>query len=121
MNEVRPGQAVQGSAIYCEDGSYLFTPYEKNNAENIKMLVLATTEHGKLECSKKKVRMVLTIDRTDPITVISSFMRAFTYLARVFQTDKRVKKMYAMAEKAKPHEIEKPKPKEDDVEIPTFG
>ena len=119
--QVPVGKSIKGSAIYGEDGSYIFTPYEEGKPENAHWVPLATVENGKLECTKKKVRMVLTMNRADLPLVVSTFTRAFGKLAGK-TSDSRVKKMYKLAVSASPHEIKAEKVEEEkEEEIPTFG
>ena len=115
--QVPVGKSIKGSAIYGEDGTYIFTPYSEGKPENATWVTLATVENGKLECTKKKVRMVLTMNRADLPLVISTFTQAFGRLAGK-TTDSRLKKMYKLAVSASPHEIKAEKVEE---EIPTFG
>lgn len=101
-------KTIKGSAIYGDDGSYIFTPYAEGQPENVSWLPLSTVKYGKLECSKKKVRMVLTMERTDLPLVHTSFITAFAQLARAFN-DNKVLKMYKAAANMKPCEVKKEK------------
>lgn len=114
-------KTVKGSAIYNDDGTYIFTPYEEGKPENVNWLPLATVENGKLECSKKKIRMVLTCDRTELGDATSKFARAYAQLVARSQ-DKRVQKLYIKSAEKRPHELkEEAKKVANDVnEITTF-
>lgn len=57
-------KVVKGSALIDDFGGVTFTPYDSNPAENSPWTLLASTEAGKLQCSKKKLNLVVTIDRT---------------------------------------------------------
>ena len=105
-------KTIKGSAIFSEDGTYIFTPYSEGKPENVSWLPLATVANGKLECSKKKIRMVLTMERSDLPLVLETFTKAFGQLARK-TLDKRVIKIYKAAATEKPCEIntkEEPEP-----------
>lgn len=97
-------KTIRGSAIYGEDGTYIFTPYAQGQPENVTWLPLATVENGKLECSKKKIRVVLTMNRADLPHVLSTFTQAFAKLAKK-TADRRVQKTYAAAAKEKPCKV----------------
>lgn len=122
-------KSIKGSAIYNDDGTYIFTPYDEGKPENVNWLPLATVENGKLECSKKKVRMVLTCDRMDLGQVVSVFTKAFGRLA-ARTIDSRVKKLFRASAEKRPHELKnmlKNTPsdfvnqEEEDEIIPTHG
>ena len=111
--QIQSGKSIKGSAIYGEDGTYIFTPYAEGKPENANWLPLATVENGKLECSKKKVRMVLTMDRADLPLVTQTFIRAFGQLVGK-TSDKRVQKMYKAAASQRPSDVK------TETEIPMF-
>ena len=67
-------KVVKGSALIDDYGGVTFTPYENNPAENSPWTVLATSSNGKLQCSKKKVNLVVTIERNDNINEVLSFL-----------------------------------------------
>jgi len=58
---------LKGSALIDEIGNVLFTPYQNNPAENTPWTILAVTANGKLQCSKRKVNLVVTLDRTGDV------------------------------------------------------
>ena len=114
-------KTIKGSAIYGEDGTYIFTPYSEGKPENVSWLPLATVTNGKLECSKKKVRVVLTMPRADLSDVILAFTKALGTIARK-TTDRKVLKLYKAAASQKPCAIAKKKAQkqeeeEDDEEV----
>lgn len=118
QRQVPVGKSIAGSAIYGEDGTYVFTPYAESSPEKAIWVPLATVENGKLECSKNKVRIMLTMDRADFPTVIQTFVRAFGKLIGR-TSDKRVQKMYKMAATERPSKITE-RPAKAETEIPTF-
>ena len=99
-------KSIKGSAIFSEDGTYIFTPYSEGKPENVSWLPLATVTNGKLDCSKKKVRMVLCMERTDLPLVLNSFTKAFAQLAKM-TLDSKVKKIYKAAATEKPCKVKK--------------
>lgn len=121
-------KSIKGSAIFSEDGTYIFTPYAEGKPENVAWLPLATVENGKLDCSKKKVRMVLTMDRADLPLVLETFTKTFGKLAKA-TLDKRVKKLYKAAATEKPCDVKAPQPpkgaamqaESDDEEVRPFA
>lgn len=117
-------KVIKGSAVYTDDGACIFTPYEEGKPENVTWIQLASADCGKLDCSKKKVRVVLCMDRTSPDQVVSKFIGAIGKLIREFNNPK-IQSLYNKAATMKPCEIEAPQPpkgegmrKED--EIPMF-
>lgn len=101
-------KTIKGSAIYGEDGTYIFTPYSEGKPENVSWLPLATVTNGKLECSKKKVRVVLTMPRADLNDVILAFTKAFGAIAKK-TIDRKVLKLYKAAASEKPCALAKKK------------
>lgn len=69
-------KVVRGSALIDDFGGVTFTPYDSNPAENSPWTILATSPHGKLQCSRKKISLVITFDRPDSVQeAISSLQR----------------------------------------------
>lgn len=113
-------KSIPGSAVFLEDGSHIFTPYEKGKEENVNWLALLNVDNGKLECSKKRIRMVLVCDRTDLDDAMAKFTRAFSKLCSG-SNSRAVKKMYSAAAEKSPHEIKKKNNGKEQEEIPTHG
>lgn len=118
-------KVVQGSAHYADDNTMVFIPYRRNNPENITWFPLATTSCGKIECTKKKVRMTITLNRQDRTCIYAQMLSIAGNLLAHFLHDRMVARLYKMAETMLPCEIETPQPpkgegmrKED--EIPMF-
>ena len=104
-------KSIKGSAIFGEDGTYIFTPYSQGQPENVAWLPLATVKNGKLDCSKKKIRMVLTMERSDLPLVLETFTKAFGQLSKAF-IDRKVERLYKAAAKEKPCEIKETQPEQ---------
>lgn len=68
-------KVVKGSALIDDFGGVTFTPYESNPAENSPWTVLTTSAWGKLQCSKKKVNLVVTVERTDDVGMLMSVLQ----------------------------------------------
>jgi len=112
-------KTVKGSAFYDDNGGYIFTPYEQGKPENVTWLPLKTVENGKLECSKNKVRIVLTIKRGDIGFVCTAFSTALGKLISAFMMEKRIQSIYLKAKDMKPCEIEAAET--DEEEQPMHG
>lgn len=63
-------KVLRGSALIDELGTVLFTPYQNNPTENTPWTLLAVSANGKLQCSKKKVNLVITLNRTSDIDLL---------------------------------------------------
>lgn len=93
-------KVVKGSALIDDFGGVTFTPYESNPAENSPWTLLATSPHGKLQCSKKKVNLVVTIERPASIQeVISMLQRESAGLVSELVTNKTQRKYEKAAER----------------------
>lgn len=115
-------KSIKGSAFYDDNGGCIFTPYETGKAENITWLLLKEVKFGKLECSKNKVRVTLSVERGDIGAVCSQFTLAIGQLIAAFMNNKHIKYMYEKAKDMKPCEIDaETEPLPEDDEIPTFG
>ena len=68
-------KVVKGSALIDDYGGVTFTPYDSNPAENSPWVVLATSSNGKLQCTKKKVNLVITINRPAEIQEVISVLQ----------------------------------------------
>lgn len=77
-------QRVRGSAIYYQDGSYSFTPYNTNPTENSKWYKLADCRYGKLQMTQKVVQMLITVPVTDPDNIVKEFHNRSAELAGKF-------------------------------------
>lgn len=102
------------------DGTYIFTPYANGKEENVNWLALLNVENGKLECSKKRVRVVLACDRTDLADAMFKFTRAFAKIV-AGSNNKRVVKLYKVAAEKSPHELKQKNNGKEQEEIPTHG
>lgn len=120
-------KVVRGSAHYADDDTMVFIPYQRNNPENITWLPLATTSCGKIECTKKKVRMTITLNRQDRTSVYTQMLTIAGNLLARFLHDRVAARLYEMAETKLPCEVKVHKHpkgegmcKEDEDEIPMF-
>ncbi len=68
-------KVVKGSALIDDFGGVTFTPYDSNPAENSPWVVLATSSAGKLQCTKKKVNLVVTINRPAQVQEVISLLQ----------------------------------------------
>lgn len=68
-------KVVKGSALIDDYGGVTFTPYDSNPAENSPWVVLATSSSGKLQCTKKKVNLVVTINRPAQVQEVISLLQ----------------------------------------------
>lgn len=92
---------VKGSALIDDFGGVTFTPYDNNPAENSPWTVLQTSAFGKLQCSKRKVNLVVTLDRqADVSTLISMLNRQSSQLVASLVTE-RVRRLYVKSERGK--------------------
>ena len=95
MNKV-----VRGSALIDDYGGVTFTPYDSNPAENSPWTLLAIAEKGKLQCSKKKVNLVITIDRpANAQEIMSQMQRNFAKLIGSLVEARTIKRYEKTAEK----------------------
>ena len=68
-------KVVRGSALIDDFGGVTFTPYDSNPAENSPWTILATGPHGKLQCSRRKVNLVVTFERPESVQEAISFLQ----------------------------------------------
>lgn len=71
---------VRGSAIYYEDGSYTFTPYEENPQENTPWSLLADCPEGKVQMSKNVIKLEIRVKPEDLSSVLAKMNKASGYL-----------------------------------------
>ncbi|MCQ2214003.1 MAG: hypothetical protein MJZ36_10230 [Bacteroidaceae bacterium] len=92
-------KAIPGSAIFLEDGTHIFTPYATGNPDKQIWAGITSVELGKMEVSKNKIRVVLTMDRTTLDDAQSKFTNAFAKLIAQTATPK-VQRLYEKIVKA---------------------
>ena len=71
---------VRGSAVYYEDGSYTFTPYDENPVENSPWRLLADCPEGKLQMTQKVVKLEIKLQTSDLSELAAKMNRASGYL-----------------------------------------
>lgn len=106
-------KVVKGSAHYADDNTMVFIPYSQGRPENITWMPLCSSAIGKIECSKKKVRMVLTMDRQDMNHIYTRMLACAGQMLAQFLSDKKVKKLFDRTAELLPHEIRQEDNKQD--------
>lgn len=71
---------VRGSAVYYEDGSYSFTPYDENPVENSPWRLLVDCPEGKLQMTQKVVKLEIKLQTSELSELAAKMNRASGYL-----------------------------------------
>lgn len=117
---IQPAKVYQGSAVYDAFGGCIFTPYDSNPAENTPWTVLCASPNGKIACTKKKLKIQLTFDRTDASIIVAKVNREIASLVSQFMKAKVIK-LYKECAYGKPETPTDTQDEENDNEERPFG